>query len=281
MSSIRSRYWRIDRRFFHDSERWGSLLPTTAPSTLLSTINMRCFTVGRGPNLIVLRCRIGDRHELRSHSHRSPSFSSVGWGVLTVVADFNRTRTRAFPRRLAGPELCGLQAAWLRADLVARPVGGRATLLRRAHGSDCVCSVLCRADRDANLWRRGLRRERLSTVRGAHSNHRKEMGAISRPSRFSSSYLRPDSWRSVGQGRADKWATGNARRLICAIRRTLRRVVCGSSEGRRAPAETTRPREARPRLAVWQTQWRPPARSAWRGADSLPSADPGRRRVPE
>src|SRR5215471_8245140 len=189
--------------------------------------------------------------------------------------------TRAFPRRLAGPELSGLRAACLSADLVARPVGDEVALLRRAHGSDCVCSVLCRADRDANLWRRGLRRKRLSTVRGALSNHRKEMGRQYRPSRFSSLYLRLDSGRSVEQARADKWATGNARRLICAIRRTLRRVVCGSSEGRRAPAKTTRPREARPRSAAWQTQWRPPARSAWHGADSLPSADPERRRAPE
>src|SRR5215510_12877325 len=90
MSSIRSRYWRIDRRFFYDSERWGSLLPTTTPSTLLSTIEMRCFTVGRGPNLIVLLgiAMIFDRILI---ARLLFSLVTVGWGVLTVVADFSRT----------------------------------------------------------------------------------------------------------------------------------------------------------------------------------------------
>src|SRR6476620_4800797 len=40
---------------------------------------------------------------------------------------------------------------------------------------------------------------------------------ISPPSRFSSSYLRPDSWRSAEQARADKWAAGSARRLEFAL----------------------------------------------------------------
>src|SRR5215475_12161108 len=103
---------------------------------------------------------------------------TVGWGVLTVVADFNRTHATnaAWTPHARFHVVWQLRAACLSADLVARPVGGRAALLRRAHGSDCVCSVLCRAERDANLWRRGLRRKRLSTVRGALSNHRKEMG---------------------------------------------------------------------------------------------------------
>src|SRR5262249_47653282 len=107
----------------------------------------------------------------------------------------------------------------------------------------------------------------ISRSRYPSQSSQRDATPISPPFRFSSSSLRPDSWRSVELAQADKRTTGNARRLICPIRRTLRRVVCGSSEGRRAPAETTRPQEARPRLAAWQTQWRPPARSTWRGAD--------------
>jgi len=83
---------------------------------------------------------------------------TVGWGVLTVVADFNRTHaTNAAWTPHARFHVVWQVLSYLGFGLLALaliwwpgPFGGRAALLRRAHGSDCVCSVLCLADRDAN-----------------------------------------------------------------------------------------------------------------------------------